>query len=130
MRLTQDRIGDTGPSPTVTNLDALAKRTADPPVPIPHQLPASTPKVDQPRHTESSVYPYLETNVNDLSMQFSQEPIPSDRSQLSIGLYGDQTPFRHWKVMRRYIASLFERNGYEDLVCRGWSTFGVEAGSW
>ncbi|KAH8180200.1 flavin-binding monooxygenase-like domain-containing protein [Sarocladium implicatum] len=109
-------IGDTGPSPNVKNLAALAKRTADPPLPIPQHLPASTPKVDQPRHTESSVYPYLETNVVDSSMQFSQEPIPSDRTQSSIALYGEQTPFRHWKVLRRYIAGLFERNGYEDLV--------------
>lgn len=49
-------------------------------------------------------------------MQFSQEPIPSDRSQHSIGLYGEQTPFRHWEVMRRYIASLVQRRGYEDLI--------------
>ena len=49
-------------------------------------------------------------------MQFSQEPIGSDRSEVSVGLYGEQTPFRHWHVMRRYIAELLERNGYEDLV--------------
>jgi cation diffusion facilitator CzcD-associated flavoprotein CzcO len=49
-------------------------------------------------------------------MQFSQEAIPEERSELSISIHGPQTPFRHWDVIRRYIKGLVERNGYEDLV--------------
>lgn len=49
-------------------------------------------------------------------MQFSQEPIPDERSQRSIELHGADTPFRHWDVMRRYIKSLVDRNGYPHLI--------------
>ncbi|KAK3898759.1 dimethylaniline monooxygenase [Staphylotrichum tortipilum] len=89
---------------------------ADKPLPIPATLPARTLKSDQPRFAESSVYPYLETNVDFLPMEFSQEPIPAETSKRSVAVHGKDTPFRHWQVIRRYIAGLLERNGYEDLV--------------
>ncbi|EGX94698.1 Flavin-containing monooxygenase FMO [Cordyceps militaris CM01] len=109
-------IGDTSPPPAETNLDALARRTADIPLPVPAQLPALTSKSNQPRFTESSVYPCLETNIDSLPMEFSQEPIPLEQSERSIALHGKDTPFRHWRVMRDYITSLVERNGYQDYV--------------
>ncbi|CRK15968.1 hypothetical protein BN1723_010876, partial [Verticillium longisporum] len=109
-------LGDTTPPPLLTDLEALANRTADPPVDIPDRLPAQTPKLTQPRFADSSVYPYLETNVDAIPMSFSQEPIPSDRSPHSVALHGEDTPFRHWTVIRRYLQSLLERDGYEDLV--------------
>lgn len=93
----------------------LSDGTADLPLPIPEQLPAHTPRSGQPRFTESSVYPYMETNVDDGAMQFSQEPVPAERSERSIGLHGPQTPFRHWDVMRRYVKSLVERRGYDSF---------------
>ncbi|CRK15967.1 hypothetical protein BN1723_010875 [Verticillium longisporum] len=109
-------LGDTTPPPLLTDLEALANRTADPPVDIPDRLPAQTPKLTQPRFADSSVYPYLETNVDAIPMSFSQEPIPSDCSPHSVALHGEDTPFRHWTVIRRYLQSLLERDGYEDLV--------------
>ncbi|KAK4222436.1 hypothetical protein QBC38DRAFT_504039 [Podospora fimiseda] len=109
-------IGDkTKPQP-LSNFASLANRTADQPLPIPNILPAQAPKPDAPRFSESSVYPYLETNVDFSPMQFSQEPIPADKTKKSIALHGPNTPFRHWTVMQRYIQSLINRNGYEDLV--------------
>lgn len=111
-----DRIGDTIPPPQVTDFDALASRTADPPVPLPAELPAKTRKLDVPRYDESSVYPYLNTNVEALPMEFSQEPFPTAVSEESVLAHGRQTPFRHWKTVRGYIASLLDRNGYSDLV--------------
>jgi cation diffusion facilitator CzcD-associated flavoprotein CzcO len=62
------------------------------------------------------VYPYLETNVDDVPMAFSKEPVPVQRSSLSISKHGEDTPFRHHSVMREYIAGLVNRNGYEQLV--------------
>ena len=112
----QHRIGDNKQPPTESDLTLLASRTADPPLPIPSSLPAFTPKSSQARHTDSSVYPYLETNVDHVPMQFTQEPIPEEPSQRSIELHGSDTPFRPWRVMRRYIQGLIERRGYEDLV--------------
>ncbi|PKS12647.1 hypothetical protein jhhlp_000855 [Lomentospora prolificans] len=109
-------IGDTERPPVITNLAELASRTADKPLAIPPKLPAQTPKANQPRFAESSIYPYLETNIDSIPMQFSQEPIPVERSERSISVHGSDTPFRHWKVIQRYIASLVERKGYEDLV--------------
>ncbi|KAK4458620.1 hypothetical protein QBC42DRAFT_209919 [Cladorrhinum samala] len=108
---------DDGTQPdTLTNFAALANRSADEPVPIPDALPAQAPKLDRPRFSESSVYPYLETNVDFSAMEFSQEPIPADKTKKSIALHGPQTPFRHWTVMQRYVKSLIQRHGYEDFV--------------
>ncbi|KAK4159568.1 hypothetical protein QBC43DRAFT_272113 [Cladorrhinum sp. PSN259] len=109
-------IADKARPQPLTDFAALANRTADPPLPIPETLPAQAPKSDRPRFSESSVYPYLETNVDFSPMQFSQEPIPSDKTKMSIALHGPNTPFRHWTVMQRYIKSLIQRNGYEDFV--------------
>lgn len=102
--------------PLLSNLSALADRTADPPVAIPERLPAQAPKLGVPRYADSSIYPYLETNIDSVPMSFSEEPIPGDQSEASIALHGKDTPFRHWKVVRRYVQGLLERNGYEDLV--------------
>lgn len=110
------RIGDTSPPPPVTEFDALANRTADAPVQLPAQLPAKTPKLNIPRYDESSVYPYLHTNVEAVPMEFTAEPFPTEVSEASSALYGPETPFRHWKAVRGYIESLFNRNGYSDLV--------------
>lgn len=52
-------------------------------------------------------------------MQFTQEPIPSVQSERSINLHGNDTPFRHWTVMREYVQSLVKKQGYEDFVCYG-----------
>lgn len=98
------------------NFDGLAKRNADSPITIPPSLPAFTPKTTQPRYTESSIYPELESNIDHVPMQFSQEPIPSRQTERSIALHGKDTPFRHWTVMREYIQSLVNRRGYEDLI--------------
>ncbi|KAJ6109631.1 hypothetical protein N7486_001866 [Penicillium sp. IBT 16267x] len=109
-------IGDLCQPPTLCDFASLATRTADPPLPIPERLPAQTPKSDQPRFAESSVYPYLETNIDFLPMQFEQEPFPEERSELSISHHGPDTPFRKWDVVRKYIKNLVERRGYSDCI--------------
>jgi cation diffusion facilitator CzcD-associated flavoprotein CzcO len=114
--LTLSRIGDNERPPTLSSFSSLADRSADAPVPIPDALPTYTLKSSQPRFTESSIYPYLETNIDHIPMQFSQEPFPTDTSARSVELYGPKTPFRHWEVVKRYIKGLVERNGYEDLI--------------
>ncbi|KAK7745680.1 hypothetical protein SLS62_009646 [Diatrype stigma] len=109
-------IDDKAPPPHLTELPALASREADKPLPIPPVLPAQTPRAPQPRYAESSVYPYLETNVDAVPMEFSQEPIPGDKTELSVSLHGRDTPFRHYGVMQRYVQGLVDRNGYRDFV--------------
>ena len=111
------RIDDQQPPPLLSDFAALAARTADEPVPLPETLPAQTPKMSQLRFTESSIYPYLETNVDSVPMEFSQEPIPEERTQRSIALHGADTPFRHWSVIAKYVQSLVDRNGFQDLIC-------------
>jgi hypothetical protein len=110
------RIGDKQPPPLLSDFAALAARTADAPIQLPQRLPAQTPKLATPRFTESSIYPTLETNIDSVPMAFSQEPIPDERSERSIALHGSDTPFRHWTVINKYIQSLVDRNGYQDLV--------------
>lgn len=72
--------------------------------------------MSQDRFTDSPVYPALETNVDASTMSFSQEPIPTIRSQWSIDRHGPDTPFRHHSVIRHYIEDLFTQKGYQDLV--------------
>lgn len=90
---------------------------------MPSALPArAVPRPAQPRFAESSIYPYLETNVDDVAMSFTGgggggESIPDERSQWSVSRHGAGTPFRHWRVLRRYIAGLWERDGHAGLVC-------------
>lgn len=98
------------------DFDGLAARTADTPLRIPETLPCQMPVVSQDRFTDSPVYPALETNVDAGAMSFSQEPIPSVRSQWSIDRHGEDTPFRHHSVIRGYIEGLFTEKGYQDLV--------------
>ncbi|KAF2824102.1 FAD/NAD(P)-binding domain-containing protein [Ophiobolus disseminans] len=111
-------IEDQAPPPNFDPLalSELASRSGDLPVSIPTQLPAKTAKLSQPRYAESSVYPYLETNVVSTAMSFSQEPIPQGASQLSIAKHGEDTPFRHHSTIRKYVESLVNRSGYEKLV--------------
>lgn len=126
--LNLNRIGDTKPPPNLTNLTALASRTADPPVAIPtEKLPIRRPKpppssASPARFAESSIYPYLETNVDDMAMSFTgggPESIPDERSEWSIAMHGADTPFRHWGVLKRYVAGLFKREGYGGFVSYG-----------
>lgn len=110
------RVSRDDPPPTEFDLDALAARTADAPLPIPDRLPCWTPITAQDRFTDSPVYPGLETNVDVSAMCYSQEPIPTIRSQWSIERHGDDTPFRHHSVIRQYVEDLFTAKGYERLI--------------
>lgn len=49
-------------------------------------------------------------------MSFSQEPFPAERTALNISRHGADSPFRHWKVVGKWVESLFDRKGYNDLV--------------
>lgn len=45
------------------------------------------------------------------------EDIPRETSEWSVSMHGADTPFRHWTIMKRYVAALFDRGGYgEKLV--------------
>ncbi|KAL2815520.1 hypothetical protein BJX63DRAFT_389743 [Aspergillus granulosus] len=101
---------------TPLDIDALSSRIADPPIPIPPNLPAYTPPVSTHRYTDSHIYPGLHTNVDASVMSYSREPIPEVRSDWSVNLHGPDTPFRHHEVICGYIESLLNRNGYQDLV--------------
>lgn len=117
-KLKSFRIEDKQPHPYLNpdSFDALALRNGDQSLQVPKSLPAKMSRSKQARFAESSVYPYLETNVADGPMSFSQEPIEGSRSQLSISKHGANTPFRHHSVMQKYVESLVHRNGYEKLV--------------
>ncbi|KAF6843608.1 dimethylaniline monooxygenase [Colletotrichum musicola] len=98
-------------------LERLGSRTADVPSrSVPSRLPTQLPKLPTPRYAESTVYPYLETNVDYVAMQFTQEPFPGKQSDWSIAIHGADTPFRHWSLVQEYIRSLGERRGYGEFV--------------
>ncbi|KAF2008683.1 FAD/NAD(P)-binding domain-containing protein [Aaosphaeria arxii CBS 175.79] len=109
-------IEDKAAPPHLSDFGNLALRRADPTVKPPQSLPARTRKTSQQRYTESSVYPYLETNIDAIPMSYSEEPIPVTRSELSISKHGKDTPFRHHSTVQKYVEGLVYRNGYEKLV--------------
>ncbi|KAH8200225.1 hypothetical protein TruAng_005617 [Truncatella angustata] len=109
-------IGETTQPPVLSDFKTLSDRTADVPLCIPKRIPAQTSKSGVQRFDDSSVYPYLETNIDFLPMEFSQELFPKDKSELSVSTYGSNTPFRRWDVVRRYITGLVDRRGYNDLI--------------
>ncbi|KAJ5233619.1 uncharacterized protein N7469_005385 [Penicillium citrinum] len=104
------------PPPRLVDFEGLAARTADAPLEIPEQLPCRTPATTQDRFTDSPVYPGLETNVDAGVMSYSQEPIPTIRSQWSIDRHGPDTPFRHHSVIREYVEGLITEKGHHGLV--------------
>ncbi|KAL5113426.1 hypothetical protein ACEQ8H_008694 [Pleosporales sp. CAS-2024a] len=111
-------IEDETPPPNLdaSTFEALATRSADLPTPVPPSLPASKAPLRGCRYAESSVYPYLETNVDTRTMSYSQESIPKTASPLSISKHGLDTPFRHHSTVRRFVEALVHRNDYDKLV--------------
>ncbi|KAF6822204.1 dimethylaniline monooxygenase [Colletotrichum plurivorum] len=112
-------LGETKAPPVLQpdELERLGSRTADAPVhSVPSEFPARLPKSPTPRYAESTVYPYLETNVDYVAMQFTQEPFPGKQSDWSIAVHGADTPFRHWSLVQDYIRSLVEKRGYGEFV--------------
>lgn len=114
--LTRLRLYDQAPPAPLADFENLAKRTADSPLAIPKALPAQESPQDVTRFDETPVYPLLETNIDATVTEFSQEPIPAQRSDHSISLYGNDTPFRSHKVIRQYVEDLVNRRGYQDFV--------------
>ncbi|KAK7964412.1 FAD/NAD(P)-binding domain-containing protein [Apiospora saccharicola] len=117
------RLSGDAPPPVLSGFESLASRTADAPladVPAlsgvaeqkPEPVRAARPK--RHRWAEPHIYPYLETNVSDVAMQFSGEPIAAERSARSVALHGADTPFRHWDVLRRYVDELVRRHDRGD----------------
>jgi thioredoxin reductase len=97
-------------------IPALSQRTADAPVIPPDTLPATTPALEQYRFVDSSIYPDLETNIHAESMQFSREPIPVVRSQVSIQRHGENTPFRPYKVIKNWVGDMLARDNYSSMI--------------
>ncbi|KAK7993309.1 hypothetical protein PG989_006690 [Apiospora arundinis] len=122
-------LGDNNAAPPLlSDFESLATRTADAPLEdIPafaadgdvgksEVSPVRTARPKRHRWTEPHIYPYLETNVSDLAMQFNAEPIAAERSARSVALHGADTPFRHWDVLRRYVDGLVRRHEQECSV--------------
>ena len=112
-----DRIED--PADNVQkypDFDKIAARNPDETLPIPSEMPTTEPHNTQYRFAETSIYPFLETNIAASAMRFSQEPFPEERTTLNISRHGPDSPFRHWKVVEGYIQGLLNRRGYNELV--------------
>ncbi|EHL01227.1 putative Thiol-specific monooxygenase [Glarea lozoyensis 74030] len=93
------------------DLKKIAERSPDETLPIPAHIPATLPHNTQYRFSDTTVYPTLETNIDAEAMAFSQEPFPQTRTSANIEKHGEDSPFRHWKVVERYIQDLVNRRG-------------------
>lgn len=98
------------------DIQALTSRTADKPLPLPSSVPSITPASTQYRFSDTSIYPDLTTNINVKCMSFSQEPMSEVLSDWTRKYHGDDSPFRHWKVVKDYISNLLDRHNYNSLV--------------
>jgi len=98
------------------DLDRIASRSPDQTLPIPDKLPTVMPHNTQYRFSDTSIYPTLETNIDAFAMSFTREPFPEERSALNIRRHGEQSPFRHWNTVEKYIQNLLKREQYENLV--------------
>lgn len=95
-------------------IQALSMRSADLPITIPKEFPTWTARSTAYRFTETSIYPLLETNIAAQAMEFSQEPIPDIKTDLSVQRHGEDTPFRHHSVIQEYIEGLADP--FESLI--------------
>lgn len=95
-------------------IQALSTRSADQPITIPKEFPTWTTKSTAYRFAETSIYPKLETNIAAQAMEFSQEPIPDIKSELSVQRHGEDTPFRHHSTIQEYIESIADP--FESLI--------------
>lgn len=93
---------------------ALSTRTADQPIATPKEFPSWTARSTAYRFAETSIYPVLETNIAAQAMEFSQEPIPDIKTDLSVQRHGEDTPFRHHSVIQEYIEGLADP--FESLI--------------
>jgi hypothetical protein len=100
----------------IPDFEKIAARIPDETLPIPSQLPTTSPHNTQYRFSETSIYPTLETNIDAFAMSFSQEPFPEGRTPLNIQRHGEHSPFRHWKAVEGYLQGLLNRRGYQNWV--------------
>lgn len=56
------------------------------------------------------MYPGLETNIHETVLEFSQEPIPDIRSEISIQRHGKDTPFRPYRAIKTWVETMMEKN--------------------
>jgi cation diffusion facilitator CzcD-associated flavoprotein CzcO len=98
------------------DFEKIAAHRADIALPIPADLPTTTTPSPQYRFAETSIYPFLETNVSANAMAFSQEPFGEERTALNISRHGPNSPFRHWTLVEKYVQELLNRRGYHEFV--------------
>jgi len=77
----------------IPDFEKVAARIPDETLPIPSQLPTTSPHNTQCRFSETSIYPTLETNIDAFAMSFSQEPFPEERTPLNVQRHGEHSPF-------------------------------------
>ncbi|KKY27879.1 putative thiol-specific monooxygenase [Diplodia seriata] len=108
-------------SPQIPSLRDLVDGKADAPIPIPSQFPAETAKSDAVnghdiRYTHTAVWDHLHSNIPPSVMSYTQEPFPNIVSEQSLSRFGPDAPFRHRKVIRDWVESLFVQAGHTKLV--------------
>lgn len=112
-------VYDEGPPESLPkDVTKLASRTADLPskndVPPLDKLPLYVPKSKRQRFIDTATYSYLETNVHNEAMEFTQEPFPDGGTALSVGKYGSKTPFRHHTKIKAWLQNIYKQKRQDD----------------
>lgn len=86
--------------PEQINFEQLSKKQWDVD-PIPETIPTTVPHTTVQRFMDTATYPYLETNVEDIAMEFDKR-FPKD----TISKHGKDSPFRHFTEINQYLHDL------------------------
>ncbi|EGW29844.1 uncharacterized protein SPAPADRAFT_63462, partial [Spathaspora passalidarum NRRL Y-27907] len=108
-------IYDPQPPEPIKSFDKLSKGEIEIDE-IPQVLPTYVPKSHTQRFMDTATYSYLESNVEATSMEFSQETFPNQASKLSKSKYGENTPFRHNSILKKFVTDLYKTRGYDDHI--------------
>ncbi|KAF2436865.1 FAD/NAD(P)-binding domain-containing protein [Tothia fuscella] len=105
----------------IPNLQDIVEGKADPPVPIPAQLPTRTPisrtvNDHQVRYSDSPQHEYLHSNIIPSIMAYSKYPFPPTISDQIRERYGPAAPFRDREIIREWIEDIFVQNGHDKLL--------------
>lgn len=101
----------------IPSLPNLLAGAADSGVPIPGQLPATTPlsaavNSHQLRFSDTAIHEHLHSNITPELMSYTNEPFPDTLSERALAEYGTGAPFRHHDLIRDWIERIFQRGGY------------------
>lgn len=81
-----------------------------------NDLPGFVNKSKRSRFLNTATYENLHSNVEKVTMEYTNYPFPTEVSDETINKYGAESPFRHNKVIKNWIQDIIFHNELENYV--------------